>query len=461
MTDKKISELTALTGANLADGDLFTVVDVSDTTTDPAGAAGSNKKITRQELVAGLAGRSSWDGTGTYSMAATDRYVGQTGTLSAGRTFRLVRANAVPAGAQVTVADESGTCSQSLQLAIRCSAAVGAADTIDGYFDSTSNGGTTDTSQFPRLKAPYSSVTLVSDGSSKWTVVSIKPAIDIQVFTANGTWLRPLGFSNARIILFGGGGGGGSGRRSAAGGNAYGGGGGQAGGVTVVDVPLADLPNASYTVTVGAAVNAVAGRTTNLDGLTGTNGNPTWFSAADKWTARGGEAGSGGLSTGGGNPGSARGNGMTVGAAGGTGDGSYGVQGGGSGGTYVGASVVAPGGGGGGGYHLAGTAFAGGTGGNSSGGVGTDSAGVAGGTAGANTGAAGGSGTAITTISTNMIGGSAGGGGGGGAASGTAGGAGGAGAAPGGGGGGGAGGVNANSGAGGGGARGAAIIICW
>jgi hypothetical protein len=41
MTDKKISELTAITGANTALDDLFLIVDVS---------ANQTKKITRQEL---------------------------------------------------------------------------------------------------------------------------------------------------------------------------------------------------------------------------------------------------------------------------------------------------------------------------------------------------------------------------------------------------------------------------
>jgi hypothetical protein len=47
MADSKISDLTALTGANSAAGDLFTLVDVSDTT---MAASGTNKKITRDEL---------------------------------------------------------------------------------------------------------------------------------------------------------------------------------------------------------------------------------------------------------------------------------------------------------------------------------------------------------------------------------------------------------------------------
>lgn len=47
MPDRKITDLTALTGANTAAGDLFVVVDVSDTT---MAASGTDKKITRDEL---------------------------------------------------------------------------------------------------------------------------------------------------------------------------------------------------------------------------------------------------------------------------------------------------------------------------------------------------------------------------------------------------------------------------
>lgn len=47
MTDKKITDLTAITGADTASGDEFAIVDVSDPTMD---ASGTTKKITRDEL---------------------------------------------------------------------------------------------------------------------------------------------------------------------------------------------------------------------------------------------------------------------------------------------------------------------------------------------------------------------------------------------------------------------------
>lgn len=47
-----ISPLTAITGDNIASGDLAVVVDVSDTA---AGAGGTDKKLTMSELAAALA----------------------------------------------------------------------------------------------------------------------------------------------------------------------------------------------------------------------------------------------------------------------------------------------------------------------------------------------------------------------------------------------------------------------
>lgn len=58
MADQQISDLAALTGANLAAADEFEVLDDSDTT---MAAEGTNKRITASELAAGLARLSSWD----------------------------------------------------------------------------------------------------------------------------------------------------------------------------------------------------------------------------------------------------------------------------------------------------------------------------------------------------------------------------------------------------------------
>lgn len=62
MADTKISAYTAITGANTATGDLFEIVDVSDTS---FGAGGTNKSITRDELKKGLAPRGALVRKGT------------------------------------------------------------------------------------------------------------------------------------------------------------------------------------------------------------------------------------------------------------------------------------------------------------------------------------------------------------------------------------------------------------
>lgn len=53
MPDTKITDLTAITGANTASGDVFVVVDVSDTS---MAGSGTNKKITRAELALAVGG---------------------------------------------------------------------------------------------------------------------------------------------------------------------------------------------------------------------------------------------------------------------------------------------------------------------------------------------------------------------------------------------------------------------
>jgi hypothetical protein len=62
MADKKVSDLTALTGASLASGDLFYVVDISEPT-----AADKSKKITYSELQNVFLTSSSTISGGTYS----------------------------------------------------------------------------------------------------------------------------------------------------------------------------------------------------------------------------------------------------------------------------------------------------------------------------------------------------------------------------------------------------------
>jgi hypothetical protein len=78
MANTKISALSALTGANLAVGDLFPLVDVSDTT---QGAGGSTKNMTAAEVVIGLRTNGLVQGPASAVDNALVRYDATTGKL--------------------------------------------------------------------------------------------------------------------------------------------------------------------------------------------------------------------------------------------------------------------------------------------------------------------------------------------------------------------------------------------
>lgn len=84
MPNKRISELTSITGANLADADLLVVVDVSDPT---MAASGTNKKITMAELAKDSA---LTDNLVAKSTLTTD---GDILTRAAGEPARITRAD--------------------------------------------------------------------------------------------------------------------------------------------------------------------------------------------------------------------------------------------------------------------------------------------------------------------------------------------------------------------------------
>jgi hypothetical protein len=115
--------------------------------------------------------------------------------------------------------------------------------------------------------------------------------VNVQVFTANGTWTRPAGALYARALLVGAGGGGGSGRRGAAGSVRTGGGGGAAGSVVLRDFFL--LPNATEAVVVGAA--GAGGAAVSANSTNGNNGGAGEASTFMGWRAHGGAGGSGGV----------------------------------------------------------------------------------------------------------------------------------------------------------------------
>jgi len=308
----------------------------------------------------------------------------------------------------------------------------------------------------------------------------VQKSVDIQTFTADGTWTKPSGAKIVIVECIGGGASGGGGAGGALANFATGGSGGGGGALTRREIQASDLA-ATVAVTVGAATTGGAGGTA-ANGSDGSPGNQSSFGthaigygggAGFKGTTNSGaqneKSGGGGGGTGGvgaigvdnaeslgGAPAIAIGEGGTGGAGGGGGKSAeYGGGGGGQGsdnqaGGSGGSSIFGAGGGGGGGGHVdSGAETAGGAGGN----TGAYAVG-GGGTAGAADGGAGGAGAAGSSLKLGQ-----GGGGGGGQGSGS-GGAGAAGGAPGGGGGGGGGGTT-TGGAGGAGARGEVRVITY
>jgi hypothetical protein len=270
--------------------------------------------------------------------------------------------------------------------------------------------------------------------------------VNVQSFTANGTWTKPAGALFCVIELIGQGGGGGSGRRGAAASACYGGGAGSGGSRFIASV-LASSLSATESITLNTAgVGGAAITVDSTSGNAGTAGADTVFGT--KFRAVGGLGGTGGTAAAG-----TAGVAQVGGFAGGAGSNGAGVAGEPST-AVLQTKTGAPGGGGGGGITTGNVVSGGAIGGNNYYVPSTPN----GGAAGVAAGGAGGNGTdAPASVATNGTGG-----GGGAAAAATAAGAGGNGGKYGaGGGGGGASNNGFNSGKGGDGGLGICVVTTY
>jgi hypothetical protein len=191
-------------------------------------------------------------GDAAYTILSTDRLVVTSAAFTAARTWTLPAANALKAGTMIIVLDEQRTVTATNTLTI----ARAGTDTIEGGAASIV------------LASGGANVRLMSDGSSKWSLISQKRSVNIQVFTASGTYTPAIGARSAHFRLIGGGGAGGS---SAGAASSSGAGGGGASGSYLEKVIDLYLATTAFTVTIGAAGAAAA----SGNNAGGTGGNTT------------------------------------------------------------------------------------------------------------------------------------------------------------------------------------------
>jgi len=242
-------------------------------------------------------------------------------------------------------------------------------------------------------------------GAPTWTTVSGGGgggAIDVQAYSADGTWTKPAGAQFVEVIAIGGGGGGGSGRLGAPASTRGGGAGGGGAGITRWMVPAAAL-GATVAVTVGqGGAGGAPQLTSGVNGNAGSPGTASTFGA--HVYASGGFGGAGGAGTVAPIGGAGASASIIPGGVGGNGGA------GATGSPTVGASALGAAGGGGGGSVTSGNTQQAGANGGAGSPFFAGASALAGGAGGATGGTAGSVGT--STSSSQPFGGGGGGGGG-------------------------------------------------
>jgi hypothetical protein len=102
-------------------------------------------------------------------------------------------------------------------------------------------------------------------------------SVDVQDFTANGTWTKPQGAKLLHVVIISGGGGGGSGRVRTSSQTVSGGAGGGAGGRAEYWIPAASVANSISVVIGQGGAGGTAVSTNNTDGNNGSAGTQSTF----------------------------------------------------------------------------------------------------------------------------------------------------------------------------------------